>query len=79
MTIVQQLQLTSPIIVKAFTDAYSNAVTPFSAPQTWANVEWSKILINGLPTGVNNSRGAYTPEECHTALALENPHTPPSL
>ncbi|KAI0244954.1 hypothetical protein BJV78DRAFT_1290029 [Lactifluus subvellereus] len=38
-----------------------------------ANVKWSKILINGVPTGVTEGRGAKTPEECHAALLLENP------
>jgi hypothetical protein len=75
----QQLQLATPIITKAFTDAYSNAETPFSAPLTRANVKWSKILINGLPTGVSNSRAAYSPDECHTALASENPSYSPLI
>jgi hypothetical protein len=79
LTTAQQLQLASPIIAKAFTDAYSTTVTPFASPHTQANVKWSKILINSLPTGVTDSRGTYTPDECHTALASENPSYAPLI
>jgi hypothetical protein len=79
MTTAHQLQLASPLIAKAFTDAYSTAVIPFTTPHTWANVKWSKILINGLHTEVTNSRGAYTSNECHSALASENPSYSPLI
>ncbi|KAI0270912.1 hypothetical protein BGY98DRAFT_1100551 [Russula aff. rugulosa BPL654] len=71
--------LTSPLISKAFNDAYSGTVTPFTPPHTRANVKWSKILINGLPTGVSDSRGAFTPDECNSALASENPSYAPLI
>jgi hypothetical protein len=73
MTTAHQLQIASPLIAKAISDAYSTTVTPITIPHTRANVKWSKILINGLPTGVTDSRGAYTPDECQTALISENP------
>jgi hypothetical protein len=38
-----------------------------------ANVKWSKILINSVPTGVSASRGPWTPVECHQTLAAHNP------
>ncbi|KAF8498979.1 hypothetical protein F5888DRAFT_1802400 [Russula emetica] len=79
LTAVQQLQLASPLITKAFTNTFSTTVTPFTPPHTRANVKWSKILINGLPTGVTDGRGAYTPDECHTALASENPSYSPLI
>ncbi|KAF8495262.1 hypothetical protein F5888DRAFT_1635742 [Russula emetica] len=79
MTTAQQLQIASPLITKAFTDAFSTTVTPFTPPHTRANVKWSKIPINGLPTGVTDSRGAFTPDECHTALASENPSYSPLI
>jgi hypothetical protein len=79
MTTAQQLQIASPLIAKAFTDAFSTAAAPITTPHTRANVKWSKILINGLPTGVTNSRGAYTPDECHTALVSENPSYTPLI
>ncbi|KAI0298912.1 hypothetical protein BC826DRAFT_997319 [Russula brevipes] len=38
------------------------------------NVKWSKILINGTPTGVLPDRAnAYSADECHEALSSENP------
>ncbi|KAH9174034.1 hypothetical protein EDB89DRAFT_1904759 [Lactarius sanguifluus] len=37
------------------------------------NVRWSRLLINGLPTGVSATRGAFTPTECHDSLMLDNP------
>ncbi|KAH9959570.1 hypothetical protein BJV74DRAFT_917148 [Russula compacta] len=37
------------------------------------NVKWSKILIHSVPTGVSKERAAYSKEECHMALAKENP------
>lgn len=46
----------------------------FPEPLIRATTKWSKILLNGVPTGVSNSRDAYTPEECHQALLSDNPH-----
>ncbi|KAF8261402.1 hypothetical protein EI94DRAFT_1705546 [Lactarius quietus] len=37
------------------------------------NVKWSCILINGIPTGVSHTCGAYSPSECHDALTADNP------
>lgn len=79
MTTAHQLQLTSPIIAKALTDAYSSTVNPIIAPHTRANIKWFKILINSLPTGVTNSRDAYTPDKCHAALAAKNPSYSPLI
>ena len=44
--------------------------SPFTQPR--ANVKWSKISINGVPTGASPTRTPYTPEECHAALAAIN-------
>src|SRR5260221_7674053 len=41
--------------------------SPFAQPQ--ANIKWSKITINSVPTGTSPTRAPYTPEECHVALA----------
>ena len=38
-----------------------------------ANVNWTKILVNGVPTGVDSNRGPWTPDECHEALIADNP------
>ena len=45
--------------------------SPFTQPR--ANTKWSKITINGVPTGASHTRTPYTPEECHAALAAINP------
>jgi hypothetical protein len=42
-------------------------------PLIRATTKWSKIILNGVPTGVTDGRGAYTPEECHWALLSNNP------
>jgi len=46
---LHHLQMAAATIAQAFTASYSAAVNPFPPP-TRANVKWSKILINGLPT-----------------------------
>ena len=69
---LQHLQLAAPSISQAFANAYTTAVNPIPPP-TRANVKWSKLLINGLPTGASDTRGAFTPEECHKSLAANNP------
>lgn len=38
-----------------------------------ANVRWSKILLNKVPTGTMSLREAYTPDQCHASLTDENP------
>ncbi len=37
------------------------------------NVKWSRLLINGIPTGASSSRGPYSPSECQQALLADNP------
>jgi hypothetical protein len=39
----------------------------------WANVKWSKALINSVPVGITADRGPWTPEECHHSLIVHNP------
>jgi hypothetical protein len=69
---LHHLQLAMATIAQAFTTSYSAAVNPFPPP-TQANVKWSKILINGLPTGTSDSREVFTPDECHQTLTANNP------
>jgi len=42
-------------------------------PQPRPNTKWSKITINGVPTGASNDRSPLSPDECHMALAASNP------
>jgi hypothetical protein len=53
--------------------AFSTPTTTVPLPSTRANIKWSKILINGLPTGVFRRTGPYSPNECQAELVLENP------
>ncbi|KAF8460866.1 hypothetical protein DFH94DRAFT_785796 [Russula ochroleuca] len=46
---------------------------PQSPPTLRHNVKWSKLPLNAIPTGKSEARGAYTPDETHTALIAENP------
>jgi hypothetical protein len=69
---LNQLQLAANTIAQAFTNSFSAAVNPPLSP-TQANVKWSKLLINGLPTGTSDTQGPFTPEECHQSLAANNP------
>lgn len=38
-----------------------------------ANVKWSRILLNRVPTGATDLTEAHSPDSCHSALAAENP------
>ncbi len=71
----QQLQNSTPLIRQHFASAYlsNDEPDPISLPTIRPNVKWSKILINSIPTGVSPNRTAKSPEECHTALLMENP------
>ena len=44
-----------------------------TTPKARANIKWSKILINGVPTGKSQSREPFNPDECHQALLENNP------
>ena len=69
-----QLNATSPEIKHYLEHALNQASTPTSSPITArANIKWSKILINSVPVGITESRGPWTPEECHHALLAHNP------
>ncbi|KAI0245853.1 hypothetical protein BJV78DRAFT_1259599 [Lactifluus subvellereus] len=37
------------------------------------NVKWSRVVLNRVPSGASKRQDAYTPDECHAALAAENP------
>jgi hypothetical protein len=42
-------------------------------PQPRANVRWSKISINGVPTSASSLGDPRSPHECHEALKSHNP------
>jgi hypothetical protein len=68
----QSLQTATPHISAILTLALKLPSTSLIS-QPRANVKWSKILINGVPTGATKEREPYSPDECHTALAAINP------
>ncbi|KAN0115821.1 hypothetical protein V8E52_006530, partial [Russula decolorans] len=69
-----QFKDASPTITSLLREAYPDkfSQTPDNITAR-ANVKWSKILINSIPTGVSETRGPWTPEECHRALTAHNP------
>jgi hypothetical protein len=71
---MHQLLATSSLLKNIFIEAYADSDTPLTSIPIRANIKWSKLLINGVPTGVSEAWGAKNPDECHTALTLENPY-----
>ncbi|KAH9047176.1 hypothetical protein EDB84DRAFT_1621272, partial [Lactarius hengduanensis] len=72
-TTAHQLNASSHFISDALSTFLSHSSSeplPISAKE---NVQWSRLLINNLPTGVTATRGAYSPEECQDTLARDNP------
>jgi hypothetical protein len=66
------LLASAPYISKILAKSFQlPASTPLPAAR--ANTKWSKITINGVPTGASDKRGVYTPDECQAALAAINP------
>jgi len=46
---------------------------PTTSLASRANVKWSKLLINRVPTSVDEDTPAHSSAECQCALALDNP------
>jgi hypothetical protein len=72
----QQLNLASAFIKREVGDVIKKHQPHIILPEPLirATTKWSKILLNGVPTGVTDRRDAYTPEECHRTLLADNPH-----
>ncbi len=73
---VSQAQLTAatPTIITLVREAYSNAFSDtLDNISTQANVKWSKILINNVPTGVDTDHEPWSTVECHISLTTHNP------
>jgi len=66
------LQAAAPHISNIISQAFQ-LPTSTPLPAARANTKWSKISLNGIPTGASNARGPFTPEECHAALCATNP------
>ena len=73
---ISQSQLTAslPEIKHYYDYVFKKTGKPPPHPITiWANVKWSKLLINSVPVGINETRGPWTLEECHRSLVAHNP------
>jgi hypothetical protein len=57
-------------VLSSLLAADQSAPVPISVRE---NLRWSRITINNIPTGVDHTRAAYTPQECHEALLADNP------
>ena len=55
------------------TTIQSTLSEPTTSLASRANIKWSKLLINGVPTGVDKETLAHSSAECQRALALDNP------
>ncbi|KAH9028667.1 hypothetical protein EDB85DRAFT_1892408 [Lactarius pseudohatsudake] len=60
-------------ISNSLTAKFPNIHKHSTALRIEANIRWSKIRINNIPTGVSDSRGPWAPDECHEALLTDNP------
>jgi hypothetical protein len=69
---LKSLQLAAPHISKILT-AHFRAPDDDPIPIPRPNTKWSKISINGVPTGVTDSRGPYNPTENHNSITANNP------
>ena len=71
-TTPQLLNTASHLIAETLTRAFQlpNNEPP---PQTRANICWSKLLINGVPTRASKDQSPHSPEKCHQALIAANP------
>ena len=67
-TTLTQLTSAQPIITKAIADRF-----PGPDLTSRANLCWSKLLINSVPTGVTGDSAAHTPAVIHDQLLKENP------
>jgi hypothetical protein len=48
------------------------STSPTPIPQPRANIRWSQISINGVPTGASTLGDPRSPQECHEALKAHN-------
>ena len=68
------LQNAAPHIRSIIMHAFKlSSSSPTIIPQPRANVKWSKISINGVPTGASPTGPPRSPEECHNTLKELNP------
>ena len=69
---LKTLQIAAPHVSKILTSHFC-APEDDPIPVARPNTKWSKISINGVPTGVTNDRGTYNPTENHNSITANNP------
>ena len=69
-TSLAQLKDTTHLITNTI---QSTLPEPTTSLVSRANIKWSKLLINGVLTGVSDGSQAYSPTEFQCMLALDNP------
>jgi len=69
-TSIAQLKDATHVLTTAIQSMLKELTTSLAS---WANIKWSKLLINRVPTGVDEKTLAYFSAECQRILALDNP------
>src|SRR6266581_4521052 len=69
-TSIAQLKDATHVLTTAIQSTLKEPTTSLASQ---ANVKWSKLLINRVPTGIDKETPAHSPAECQHALALDNP------
>ena len=68
-TSIAQLKDATQVLTTAI---QSTLPEPTTSLTSYANVKWSKLLINRVPTGISNNTPAHSSVECQHMLALDN-------
>ncbi|KAF8260297.1 hypothetical protein EI94DRAFT_1811889 [Lactarius quietus] len=71
-TTAHHLNTASHFIITSLSPFLSSSPTPVPI-SSCENVCWSRISINGIPTGASHTCVPYSPPECNDALAVDNP------
>jgi len=69
-TSIAQLKDATHVLTTAIQSTLPKLMTSLASR---ANVKWSKLLINGVPTGIDEETLAHSSAVCQHALALDNP------
>jgi len=66
---IAQLKDATQVLTTAIQSTLKEPTTSLTSQ---ANIKWSKLLINRVPTGVDEETPAHSPAECQHVLALDN-------
>ena len=66
---IAQLKDATHVLTTAIQSTLKELMTSLTS---WANVKWSKLLINRVPTGIDKETPAHSSAECQRTLALDN-------